>query len=157
MPQKVVYQPFFPLNADMSMLRRLFIEYYLRFPTTTFKVLQTDTSQPHDFYRHATRESPERNYVEYQIHLRPQIDRSTERSLTHHAIDKPRQWIFYICVPEFEDGNVPLPKIGDVFMFDQVDQEYEIMVAKQPSDAFFAHSNYNFERECVCERPSTGD
>lgn len=161
-----LYQPIYPLNADMVMLKKLWKEQYLRFPVLTYRSLKDSTSTPDDFYLQASRD--DRDYDDHQINIKVLVDSANEEdTLTKHGIEETKTFMFYICYPLFEDiilsAGPPVvhlePKIGDVILFEYFNplQEWEVRTIKFPSTSYFAHSNYIFERELLCERPELGE
>lgn len=148
----ITHQNAYPPNSDILFQKLLWLEYYERFPLLTYRALDRANSSEDTFYLDATRN--ERAYTDYLINIR-QATQSEEQNLTLHGIKNPKQRTVYICVPQFEPLGI-LPQIGDVFLFEFPDQEWEIMTVKHPDEARFASSLYYFELELTCERPELG-
>lgn len=157
------YQPAYPPNVDIDFLKKLWKEYYQRFPTLTYRSLKETTSTVHDFYNHSTR--TQRGYTDYSLPIRIDIAQDETQNLGKMGIDNEKRYVFYICFPLFEE-IIPVPgpdhlrpKIGDVIIFEYEDaenQEWEVRTVKLVQESFFAHSNYCFERELRVERPDKG-
>jgi len=155
MPLKI-YQPQYPLNADITFLARVWREYYLRYPILTYRVLQDNPLSHDEDYLDADRE--ERHYEDHQMNLRIALGSDNEEiNLSNVGIDRPKIVMFYACYPFCEDLGIE-PKIGDVILFEYDEPiEYEVRTVRKPVEATFAHSNYWFERELKAERAVHGE
>lgn len=144
------YQNYYPWNQDMEFLKRIWKEYYLRFPILMYKSVDDVLSTPHQFYLDASRE--DRKYTEYQTHFRVSPDATEDQNLINTGIDVPKTILFLVCYPYFQEMSLE-PKIGDVVMFEfQEPIEYEVRTVRKPQDSHFANSNYFFERELKADR-----
>lgn len=152
---ETVYNNVFPVTADVEVVKNLYREFYTRTaPILHFKVFDPEATRKVAMAKtyHEARTEDRRYSLEVDVHILGPFD-PYMAEVYFWGLDPTRSLVFTCCMPIMEDLGVT-PKVGDVLVFNGIDNE--LLTAKAKPESYFAHSNYALEMILATQIPNVG-